>query len=105
MREDKALGRERKRQKFFEEWKKIRAKGVIKFGLKVTTIFSLSVFVPVAVIEILVDGTTPSGKRLFVRWISTVVAGVILTAISWWTNEGKYKNILIDNRIRTREIR
>ena len=93
---------EQRRQEFCERWLRIRAEGVFKFGIRVTTSFSLSVFVPLSVIDSLQDGI-PTGKRLLVRWITCVVSGVILSAISWWTNEGRYKNILIDNRIRARE--
>src|ERR1044071_1485339 len=93
---------EQRRQEFFERWSRVRAEGVFKFGLKVTTSFSLSVFVLMLVMDFLQDGI-PNWKRLLVRWITCVMSGVILSAISWWTNEGKYKNILIDNRIRPRD--
>jgi hypothetical protein len=93
---------EQRRQEFFERWSRVRAEGVFKFGLKVTTSFSLSVFVLMSVMDFLQDGI-PNGKRLLVRWITCVMSGVILSAISWWTNEGRYKNILIDNRIRPRD--
>lgn len=93
---------QRRRQKFVEGWSQIRAKGAFKFGLKVTTIFSLSVFVPVSAIEFFVDGIV-NRKTLLMRLISSVVSGVVLSAISWWTSEGRYKNIMIDNRIRERE--
>jgi hypothetical protein len=96
------LIKEQRRQRFFERWSKIRAEGPIRFGLKVTTLFSLGVFVPVSAIQFLEDGI-PNGKRLLVRWITSVILGVILSAVSWWTNEGRYKNTLIDNRIRARE--
>jgi hypothetical protein len=99
---NKELIKEQRRQRFFEEWSKIRAGGVVKFGLKGTTLFALGVFVPVLVLEFFDDGV-PTGKRLLVRFVMSVIFGVILSAISWWTNEGKYKNILIDNRIRARE--
>jgi hypothetical protein len=96
------LIKEQRRQKFFERWSKVRAEGVVKFGLKVTANFSLSVSFAMLAIEFFQDDI-PNGKRLLVRWITSVILGVILSAISWWTNEGRYKNILIDNRIRARE--
>ena len=96
------LIKEQRRQRFFEQWSTIRAEGAVKFGLKGTTLFSLGVFVPVLANEFF-DDAIPNGKRLLVRFITSVVFGVILSAVSWWTNEGKYKNILIDNRIRARE--
>ena len=96
------LKKERRREKFFEQWSKIRAEGAVKFGLKVTTNFSVSIFIAMAVMEFLKDGI-PETKRLLVRVITTVIFGVILSAMSWWMNEGKYKNILIDKRIRARE--
>ena len=102
MRGNADLNKEQRRQRFFDQWSKIRAEGVGKFGLKVTTLFTVGVFVPVLAIEFFEDGV-PSGKRLLVRFITSVVFGVILSAVSWWTNEGRYKNILIDNRIRARE--
>ena len=103
MRGNSDLIKEQRRQRFFEQWSKIRAEGVIKFGLKVTTLFSIGVFVPVLVLEYFHDGI-PDGKRLLVRFITSVIAGVILSAISWWTNEGKYKNILIDHRLRASRL-
>jgi len=96
------LIKEQRRQEFFEQWSRVREEGVFKFGLKVTTSFSLSVFVPLSMIDSWQAGI-PTGKRLLVRWITCVISGVILSAIDWWTNEGKYKNILIDNRIRARD--
>ena len=102
MRGNAGLLNEQRRQEFFERWSRVRAEGVFKFGLKVTTSFSLSVFVLMLVMDFLQDGI-PNGKRLLVRWITCVISGVILSAMTWWTNEGKYKNILIDNRIRARE--
>ena len=99
MRGNAGLLNEQRRQEFFDRWSRVRAEGVFKFGLKVTTSFSLSVFVLMSVMDFLQDGI-PNGKRLLVRWITCVMSGVILSAISWWTNEGRYKNILIDNRIR-----
>ena len=94
--------KEQRRQRFFEKWSRIRAEGVVKFGLKVTTHFSVSLFVIMLVVEWLQDGVADA-KRQLVRFAMSVIFGVILSAISWWTNEGKYKNILIDNRIRARE--
>ena len=102
VRRDANLKKERRREKFFEQWSKIRAEGAVKFGLKVTTNFSVSIFIAMAVMEFLKDGI-PETKRLLVRVITTVIFGVILSAMSWWMNEGKYKNILIDKRIRARE--
>ena len=96
------LIKEQRRQRFFEQWSKIRAEGVVKFGLKVTTLFAFSVFVTMTVWEWLEIGIADR-KRLLVRLMMSVIFGVMLSAISWWTNEGKYKNILIDNRIRSRE--
>jgi cytochrome bd-type quinol oxidase subunit 1 len=96
------LIKEQCRQRFFDQWSRIRAEGVVKFGLKVTTLFALSVFVTMSVWEWLENGIADR-KRLLVRFVMSVIFGVILSAISWWTNEGKYKNILIDNRIRARE--
>ena len=96
------LIKEQRRQRFFDQWSRIRAEGVVKFGLKVTTLFALSVFVTMSVWEWLENGIADR-KRLLVRLVMSVIFGVILSAISWWTNEGKYKNILIDNRIRARE--
>ena len=96
------LIKEQRRQRFFDQWSRIRAEGVVKFGLKVTTLFALSVFVTMSVWEWLENGIADR-KRLLVRFVMSVIFGVILSAISWWTNEGKYKNILIDNRIRARE--
>ena len=96
------LIKEQRRQEFFERWSQIRTGGVVKFGLKVTTSFSLSIFVLMAVMDFL-QGGIPNGKRLLVRWITCVISGVILSAMTWWTNEGKYKNILIDNRLRARD--
>jgi cytochrome bd-type quinol oxidase subunit 1 len=95
------LIKEQRRQRFFDQWSRIRAEGVVKFGLKVTTLFALSVFVTMSVWEWLENGIADR-KRLLVRFVMSVIFGVILSAISWWTNEGKYKNILIDNRIRAR---
>ena len=94
--------KEWRRQRFFDQWSRIRAEGVVKFGLKVTTLFALSVFVTMSVWEWLENGIADR-KRLLVRFVMSAIFGVILSAISWWTNEGKYKNILIDNRIRARE--
>lgn len=94
--------KEQRRQRFFEQWSRIRSEGVVKFGLKVTTQFSVSLFVIMLVVEWLQDGVADA-KWLLVRFVMSVIFGVILSAISWWTNEGKYKNILIDNRIRARE--
>jgi cytochrome bd-type quinol oxidase subunit 1 len=96
------LIKEQRRQRFFDQWSRIRAEGVFKFGLKVTTLFALSVFVTMSVWEWLENGIADR-KRLLVRFVMSVIFGVILSAISWWTNEGRYKNILIDNRIRARE--
>jgi cytochrome bd-type quinol oxidase subunit 1 len=96
------LIKEQRRQRFFDQWSRIRAEGVVKFGLKVTTLFALSVFVTMSVWEWLENGIADR-KRLLVRFVMSVIFGVILSAISWWTNEGRYKNILIDNRIRARE--
>jgi hypothetical protein len=94
--------KDRRREKFFEQWSKIRAEGAVKFGLKVTTNFSVSMFIIMAVMEFLKDGI-PEAKRLFVRVGTIVIFGVILSAMTWWANEGKYKNIKIDKRIRARE--
>ena len=94
--------KEQRRQRFFEKWSRIRAEGVVKFGLKVTTHFSVSLFVIMLVVEWLQDGVADA-KRQLVRFVTSLIFGVVLSAISWWTNEGKYKNILIDNRIRARE--
>jgi len=102
VRRNRDLIKEQRRQRFFEQWSKIRAEGVVKFGLKVTTLFSLGVLVPVLFLEFFDDGI-PTGKRLLVRLMMSVIFGVILSAMTWWANEGKYKNILIDNRIRARE--
>ena len=102
MRGNLDLIKEHRRQEFFELWSRYRAKGAVKFGLKVTTLFSIGVLVPVLVIQFFED-QFPDRKTLLVRWISSVIGGVILSAISWWTNEAKYKNILINNRLRARE--
>jgi len=102
VRENGNLIKEQRRQRFFEQWSKIRAEGAVKFGLKGTALFSVGVFVPVLFLEFF-DNGVPSGKRLLVRFITSVIFGVILSAMSWWANEGKYKNILIDKRIRARE--
>ena len=96
------LIKEQRRQRFFDQWSRIRAEGVVKFGLKVTTLFALSVFVTMSVWEWLENGIADR-KRLLVRLVMSVIFGVILSAISWWTNEGRYKNILIDNRTRARQ--
>ena len=96
------LMKDQRRQRFFEQWSRIRAEGVLKFGLKGTSLFSLGVFVPLSALQFFDDGIL-NGKRLLVRFVMSVIFGVILSAISWWTNEGRYKNILIDNRIRARE--
>ena len=91
-----------RRQRFFEQWSKIRAEGAVKFGLKVTTLSTVGFFVPVSALQFFEDAL-PSAERLLLRLMTSVVSGVILSAMSWWANEGKYKNILIDNRIRARE--
>ena len=96
------LLKEQRRQEFFEQWSRVRAEGVFKFGLKGTTLFSLGVFVPLSALQFFDDGIL-NGKRLLIRFITCVIFGVILSAISWWTNEGRYKNILIDNRTRARQ--
>jgi hypothetical protein len=96
------LKKEWRRQRFFEEWSKTRAEGAVKFGLKVTTHFSLWIFICMLVLESWQDDIA-DGKRLLQRCITTVIFGVILSAASWWENEGQYKNILIDNRLRARE--
>ena len=94
--------KDRRREKFFEQWSKIRAEGAVKFGLRVTTNFSVSMFIIMAVMEFLKDGI-PEAKRLIVRLMTIIIFGVVLSAMTWWANEGKYKNIKIDKRIRARE--
>ena len=102
VRGNRDLIKQQRRQRFFEQWSKIRAQGVVKFGLKGTTLFSLGVFVPLSALQFFDDGIL-NGKTLLIRFVTSVIFGVILSATSWWTNEGKYKDILIDNRIRARE--
>ena len=102
MRGNRDLIKEQRRQEFFELWSTVRAEGVLKFGLKVTASYALFVFVPITVMDSFQYGI-PNGKWLLTRFLTCVAAGAGLTAIQWWTHEGKYKNILIDNRLRARE--
>ena len=99
MRLDVDSFKERRRQKFVAWWSHTRAKGPFKFVLKVTIAFSLLVFVPVSAIEFFVAGIA-NGKTLLVRSVGSVIVGIILSSYAWWANEGKYKNILTDTKIR-----
>jgi hypothetical protein len=90
---------ESRRQKYIRWWSQVRAKGGLNFAWKVMVGLSLLFFVPVSAIEFFVDGVL-DGRSLLVRAIGSVVVSIIISAVGWWGNEAKYKNIMIDERIR-----
>jgi len=91
--------RERNKKKYLSWWLRKRSKGKFHFVWTTTLSSALLLFAPVVLVDYFIDGTLPLQEWTF--WIPfSMLAGLIISFVLWWTNEAKYKNARIDARIK-----
>ena len=94
--------RERNMKNYLSWWSRKRSKGKFHF-LWTTTLWSaLMLLVPVALIGYFVDRDLQLQGWTF-RIPFSLLGGLIISLVLWWSNEATYKNARIDARIKLNE--
>lgn len=91
---------EHSKRNFLSWWSRKRSKGKFRFVWTTTLWSSLLLFIPVRLVEYLVDGESDREKWI-VSLVFSLLGGLIISLTVWWTNEAKYKNAKIDAHIKT----
>src|SRR5262245_59921880 len=89
--------RSRRQQRSLERWAQIRAKGKARLVLQQALTWTVVMSVVRDVTDQIVDGSSQVFSLRF-HLIAYSLSGVFIGLFAWWSQEGKYKNAMLNRR-------
>jgi hypothetical protein len=93
--------RQRRTEQYLSWWSRKRSKGQFHYVLMTSLWMALALLLLVPLVEYIVNGDLM--EKWTFRLVFSLLAGLLMSLVSWWGNEAKYKNARIDAKIKLTE--